>query len=683
MGNYVNFHKTPKPQKKELPDHEVFNNALMRAQAAGEKPSAELFSRIDSEYNKKKEKKAGSGYGGNASVNSQHYSPQMSKRKLTEDEQSAVSEGENRWLPTMFQNYGTPVSEMMASPLKMSLLTGVPVGLIVAGLAARGNMSPTAAGQPALTGLAAGLGGGLGMYWHQQSRNTGLKELMTRLPEGATKRDLLADPAYQADLDRKNNLMAARMTQNTGRRAGPFGKFSAELQKEKAAMSLYSFGAKIAQSACSPCAMPNGPKNKPYTSESPAVTDASQKSEEIGKPPVTETEHSEAKAKQPEEGIKSAANFGKMLGGLMTTPAQAGQSAMMTARNNLKVPTSAPYKHVDKSKFLMNPDQRTESLGWAASGLPGKPTHYSTGPDILPRGAALSSVGNTAARNQALMQGGIVGAGAGMGALSQVGQQPQPPEVKAKAKPPEMIKTQSALSFGAKVAESFGSSVANYGGPRNMLDSVIDTGVKGVNAVKSIPGKIWSAGESLANYGGPRNAMDSVIDAGVAARNGVVNGAGTVAKTIQDSRGIIPRTGEAIANYGGPRNALDTVIDAGVAARNGVVNGAGSVLTGLNNARLSAGRQLGEMWAAGGDDGGRGYQGPPGSTPQVSGKVGPKPDVAGAGKDTGAAGGGILDTLYNNPGYTAAGGLGALGLGGLLYHLNSQPKKKKRNEEEV
>ena len=79
--------------------------------------------------------------------------------------------------------------------------------------------------------------------------------------------------------------------------------------------NFMQFGAKVAQSTCSPCAMPNSPTNKkPYTSESPAVTDASQHSEEIGVPEVAETEHSDAKAKMPEEGVKSAYAFGYMLG---------------------------------------------------------------------------------------------------------------------------------------------------------------------------------------------------------------------------------------------------------------------------------------------------------------------------------------------------------------------------------
>jgi hypothetical protein len=574
MASYVDLHKPAPQPKKELADHEVFNNALMRAQAAGEKPSAELFAKIDSEYKKKKEKKA-----------------------------AVKSAG-----------------------------IGTTVGILGGLASGRGDDKLRSAGRGAIKGMGfdvgAGLGGALGGALGMATLNPalGVAGLVGGGLGGGMLGQSLASSAigpYETEEEKFERMLAARE--------------SAQLKlknKEKAAMSLYSFGAKLAnvtgmtydpdnanvkrlkarhpdnwqqimaqsqglsdatqakvikkaQSTCSPCAMPNAPTNKkPYTSASPAVTDASQKSEEVGKPPVTETEHSEAKAKLPEEGAKSA------------------------------------------------------------------------------------------------------------------------------------------FAFGAKVAESFGASVANYGGPRNMLDSVIDTGVKGVNAVKSMPGKIWNTGksiadysgprnaldavidggvaarngvgsamqtlkdsrgliprtgEAIANYGGPRNALDTVIDAGVAARNGIVGGVGSAMQTLKDSRGLIPRTGEAIANYGGPRNALDTVIDAGVAARNGV----GSALTGLNNARLSAGRQLGEMWAAGGDDGGRGYQGPPGSTPQVSGKVGPKPDAAGAGTGTGAAGGGILETLYNNPGYTAAGGLGALGLGGLLYYLNSQPKKKKRDEEEV
>jgi hypothetical protein len=105
----------------------------------------------------------------------------------------------------------------------------------------------------------------------------------------------------------------------------------------------FNFGAKIAASMCSPCDMPNSPTNKKHmTGASPAVTEAGEKSEEIGKPEVVETEHSEAEAKQPEEGVKSAANFGKMLGGLLgaAKPA-AGNAADLAASLGAKAKTTA------------------------------------------------------------------------------------------------------------------------------------------------------------------------------------------------------------------------------------------------------------------------------------------------------------------------------------------------------
>lgn len=149
-AGYVDLHKAPKPAKKQLSDHEVFNNALMRAQAAGESPSPELFTRI-------------------------------------QDEHAAAQKKEK--------------------------------------------------------------------------------------------------------------------------------------EKEKTAMDLIQFGMKVAQSSCTPCAMPNSPTNKQnkkhMTSASPAVLEAGEKSEEIGKPDVTETEHAEAEAKLPEEGAKSAYEFGMRCGRLL------------------------------------------------------------------------------------------------------------------------------------------------------------------------------------------------------------------------------------------------------------------------------------------------------------------------------------------------------------------------------
>jgi hypothetical protein len=209
--------------------------------------------------------------------------------------------------------------------------------------------------------------------------------------------------------------------------------------------SVLAFGAKLAASMCTPCDTPNSASNKKHmTGASPAVTEAGEKSEEIGKPPVTETEHSEAEAKQPEEGVKSAVNYGKMLFSLTQTPAQAGQKAMMAARrgaNGLSRPPAGMLPTPDYAgKYnrtlghLSDPhiggSSRDDLAVWAQNHADAMVPKYT------PRRDALSEVGQTAARRQGLTQAGVLGGAAGIGALSTAGQQAQPPEVKARVKPP-------------------------------------------------------------------------------------------------------------------------------------------------------------------------------------------------------------------------------------------------------
>ena len=45
---------------------------------------------------------------------------------------------------------------------------------------------------------------GLPSYFSRKAKNEDIKDLMTRMPRGATKRDMLTDPAYQADLMRQS-----------------------------------------------------------------------------------------------------------------------------------------------------------------------------------------------------------------------------------------------------------------------------------------------------------------------------------------------------------------------------------------------------------------------------------------------------------------------------------------------
>ena len=143
----------------------------------------------------------------------QEYIPVADKRELGPDEQANIAKGESRWFPKLFSHYGTPAHELMASPGKMGLISAVPGALLGGGLGAllggrigggrRGSFDPETA--MAGAGIGALGGGGLmgvlgGMAQKQENEN--INDIMSRLPRGATKRDIMSDPAYQADLTR-------------------------------------------------------------------------------------------------------------------------------------------------------------------------------------------------------------------------------------------------------------------------------------------------------------------------------------------------------------------------------------------------------------------------------------------------------------------------------------------------
>ena len=161
--------------------------------------------------------------------------------------------------------------------------------------------------------------------------------------------------------------------------------------------SLIAIGAKLAASTCSPCDMPNSPANKKHmTGASPAVTEAGEKSEEIGKPEVTETEHSEAEAKQPEEGIKSAANpkaYGKAVAGLLNAakPAASAVSAAPVARTAFGTGRQIARPPLPKPPRSLAEIARAKELGL-------KPGDYVDGtpfatPNTRPRGIPNSANG--------------------------------------------------------------------------------------------------------------------------------------------------------------------------------------------------------------------------------------------------------------------------------------------------
>lgn len=151
-----------------------------------------------------------------------HYShmPTGKKRDLSPEELALVEQGQRRWLPKLFPSYSTPPHELMASPLKSGLIGAIPGGLLGAGLggvggAVLGGLAGKALGHDQALSAAGGaglgaIGGGLlgagttGVVsgLNQRAENENILDLMKRLPPGATRRDLMSDPAYQADVDR-------------------------------------------------------------------------------------------------------------------------------------------------------------------------------------------------------------------------------------------------------------------------------------------------------------------------------------------------------------------------------------------------------------------------------------------------------------------------------------------------
>lgn len=163
-------------------------------------------------------------------------------RQLSPDEEDALEAGKSRWLPRIFQSYGTPIPELMASPLKTGLIFGVPAGLLGAGIgsaiggSAHGSDGKGYSGMGALIG---GLGAGglaaIAASMDREAKNEGLEELMRRMPEGAAKRDLLADPQYQSDfLGWDNNKIVATARARYYRPSERFSKRTSDMADARA-----------------------------------------------------------------------------------------------------------------------------------------------------------------------------------------------------------------------------------------------------------------------------------------------------------------------------------------------------------------------------------------------------------------------------------------------------------------
>ena len=137
----------------------------------------------------------------------QQYAPVGQRRELTGEERANIALGESRWFPQIFQSHGTPAHKLMSSPGKgavIGALGGAGAGSMLGAMLA-------GSGEGAAIG---GLGGaglmGLIGYFSRRARNEALKDLMSRLPEGATKRDIRSDPVVQADEQRAHDKQMRR-----------------------------------------------------------------------------------------------------------------------------------------------------------------------------------------------------------------------------------------------------------------------------------------------------------------------------------------------------------------------------------------------------------------------------------------------------------------------------------------
>lgn len=175
-------------------------------------------------------------------ISHQQYMPQYKRRELAPDEQSLLGNESQKWMPRIFTSDADSPAVDAASPGRSALLAGLSVGGIGAlagGLAGSTPGTHTlpplpysiVPGQPqeprelsqfvpgtpfnmgtaAAVGIPAGLIAALVAYKQRQARNKDVEESMRRLPQGATRRDVEADPVVQARHNRATQMSQAAM----------------------------------------------------------------------------------------------------------------------------------------------------------------------------------------------------------------------------------------------------------------------------------------------------------------------------------------------------------------------------------------------------------------------------------------------------------------------------------------
>lgn len=132
------------------------------------------------------------------------------KRSLTPQERAEIQMAQQKSRPARNENYGTPLIDMMSSPKSAGLKTFVGsfiIGSLLTGVLALPLLAEKRLpGLPILFGatgsvimfLFSALAGRIA-YNDRKVQNANLEHLLTRLPEGATKADMMTDPLYRAE----------------------------------------------------------------------------------------------------------------------------------------------------------------------------------------------------------------------------------------------------------------------------------------------------------------------------------------------------------------------------------------------------------------------------------------------------------------------------------------------------
>lgn len=175
-------------------------------------------------------KQASSTPAGYMGISHQQYMPQYERRKeFTPEEQELIRRNKGNVIPKIFTSQADSPAVDMASPAWSALGGGAAGAAFGAGLGSyvstvgTGNIgNGVIPGDPRAVAIGAGVGGvigAIGAALKRKARNATIEEGMRRLPPGAVRRDIMADPVYQAEEDRRSRLQAAAVAAGTAGRA--------------------------------------------------------------------------------------------------------------------------------------------------------------------------------------------------------------------------------------------------------------------------------------------------------------------------------------------------------------------------------------------------------------------------------------------------------------------------------